>query len=902
MNKDEILAKFSAEPERYYKIRLFQEQGFTRKSCSVCKRFFWTLDSGRHACPDHSDDTYSFIGNPPTSKRFDYTEAWKQVESFFVKNGHTSISRYPVVCRWRDDLYFTIASIVDFQRVMGSKVVFEFPANPLVVPQTCLRFKDIENVGVTGRHFSSFCMIGQHSIPNNKGYWKDECVDLDFRLLTESFGINKNEITFVEDVWAGGGSFGSSLEYYVRGLELGNAVFTEFQGELGNHTTLDQKIIDMGAGLERFAWITMGTPTAYDCCFGPITQKLFQKIGLDTDSQILTKYFTEIARNLEKFPDLSQVRKAAIKSSNLSESHLTKMITPLEGLYMIADHLRTLIFAISDGALPSNVGGGYNLRIILRRIMATIDRLGLKLDLDELIDSHIDYLKNTYPELEQYRAEVKTIIGIEVGRYHESKSRMEKTAQNLKAQKKTLTVDDMIRLYESDGVTPDYLKEYDVISEIPDSFYTKLSDLHQSEKKKAAEEFDLAGIPETDLLFYKDDPHKFDAKVLKVIKGKFVILDKTSFYARGGGQEPDHGKINGQDVIDVTKHGNVVLHEIKGDAPKEGDIISCEIDSARRANITKHHTSTHVVNSSARNVLGSWVWQHSAYKENDYGRLDVTHHSSLSEDEVKKIENYANMIIQKNLPVTIQEYERGQAEQTFGFRIYQGGVVPVKSVRIVKIEDFDVEACGGTHVKRTGELGLIKITKTERIQDGVIRMEFVSGQAAIDFVQKQEGDVMSIIKSLGTNREKLLKSFEHAMTDSEAAKKKLKQLIKRTSITSAKEAIEFAKTFGPVKFYHTIEEELDDEFHIAVGDEAIKLDPTLLYCALIVKGSGIRIIVFAGEKAIFKAGDLVKEISSKLGGSGGGDARFGQGGGKDASKLNDALSHAELLIKKTVNV
>lgn len=902
MNKDDILAKFSAEPERYYKIRLFQEQGFTRKSCSVCKRFFWTLDSSRHACPDHSDDTYSFIGNPPTSKRFDYTEAWKQVESFFVKNGHTSISRYPVVCRWRDDLYFTIASIVDFQRVMGSKVVFEFPANPLVVPQTCLRFKDIENVGVTGRHFSSFCMIGQHSIPNNKGYWKDECVDLDFRLLTESFGINKNEITFVEDVWAGGGSFGSSLEYYVRGLELGNAVFTEFQGDLGNHTTLDQKIIDMGAGLERFAWITMGTPTAYDCCFGPITQKLFQKVGIDADSTVLTRYFTEIARNLEKFPDLSQVRKAAIKSSQVSETHLTKMIAPLEGIYMIADHLRTLIFAISDGALPSNVGGGYNLRIILRRIMATIDRLGLKLDLDELIDYHIDYLKKTYPELEQYRSEVKTIIGIEVGRYHESKTRMEKIAQNLKSQKKTLNVEDMIKLYESDGVTPDYLKEYDVISEIPDSFYSKLSDLHQSEKKKVAEEFDLAGIPETDLLFYKDDPVKFDAKVLKVIKNKFVVLDRTSFYARGGGQEPDHGKINGQDVVDVTKHANVVLHEINGIAPKEGDTVSCEIDSARRTNITKHHTSTHVVNSSARNVLGSWVWQHSAFKDKEYGRIDITHHSSLTDEDVKKIEGFANSIIQKNYPVTIQEYERGQAEQQFGFRIYQGGVVPVKSVRIVKIEDFDVEACGGTHVKRTGELGIIKITKSERIQDGVIRLEFVSGQAAIDFVQKQEGDVISIIKSLGTNRDKLLKSFEHAMTDSEAAKKKLKQLIKRTSTTTAKDVISSAKLFGPVKFYHVIDEELDEEFHIAVGDEAIKQDPTLLYCALIVKGSGIRIIVFAGEKASFKAGDLVKEVSSKLGGSGGGDTRFGQGGGKDVSKLSEAISHAELLIKKTVNV
>jgi alanyl-tRNA synthetase len=870
----------------------------------VCKRFFWTLDSGRSACPDHSDDTYSFIGDPPTSKRFDYTEAWKQVESFFVKNGHASISRYPVVCRWRDDLYFTIASIVDFQRVMGSKVVFEFPANPLVVPQTCLRFKDIENVGVTGRHFSSFCMIGQHSIPNNKGYWKDECVDLDFRLLTDAFGINKNEVVFVEDVWAGGGSFGSSLEFYVRGLELGNAVFTEFQGELGKHTTLDQKIIDMGAGLERFAWITMGTPTAYDCCFGPITQNLFSKSGIDTDSKILTGYFTEIAKGLEKYKDLSQVRKVAVKASGLSEENLDRMITPLEGIYMIADHLRTLIFAISDGALPSNVGGGYNLRIILRRIMATIDRLGLKLDLDELIDLHIDYLKKTYPELEQYRQEVKTIIGIEMNRYHESKSRMEKIAQNLKSQKKALGVDDMIRLYESDGVTPDYLKEYQVISEIPDTFYTKLSDLHQSEKKKDVEEFDLDGIAETDLLFYKDDPMNFEAKVIKVLKNKFVILDRTSFYARGGGQEPDHGRINGVDIVDVTKHGGVVLHEVKGTAPKEGATVSCEVDEGRRQRITKHHTSTHIVNSSARNVLGSWVWQHSAFKEKDYGRIDITHHSSLSDDEVHEIESFANGIIQKNFPVTIKEYERGEAEQTFGFRIYQGGVVPVKSVRIVKIEDFDVEACGGTHVKRTGELGLIKITKSERIQDGVVRLEFVSGEAAIEYIQRQHLDISAIIRALGSNREKLLKSFEHAMTDSEAAKKKHKQVIKRTNAIVAKHAIESAKKLGPLKLYSTIDEELDEEFHIAVGEEAIRQDPSAIYCALIVKGSGIRIIVFSGEQAskIFRAGDLVREISAKLGGSGGGDAKFGQGGGKDASRLSEALTHAEFLIKKTVNL
>ncbi|MBT4454677.1 MAG: alanine--tRNA ligase, partial [Candidatus Nitrosopelagicus sp.] len=532
MNKKEILEKFSADPQRYYNVNLFEDQGFERKSCNVCKRFFWTLDSERDKCPDHSEDTYSFIGEPPTSKRFDYTQAWKEVESFFVKNNHTSINRYPVVCRWRDDLYFTIASIVDFQRVMGSKVAFEFPANPLVVPQTCLRFKDLENVGVTGRHFSSFCMIGQHSIPNEDGYWKDECVNLDFNLLTQQFGIAKKEITFVEDVWEGGGSFGSSLEYFVRGLELGNAVFTEFQGDLSNYKTLDQRIIDMGAGLERFAWITMGTPTAYDCCFGPITEKLIQDAGIDVNSSVLVPYFTEIAKNLELYDDLSQVRKNTIKSTGLSDEQISRIITPLEGIYLIIDHIRTLIFAISDGALPSNVGGGYNLRMMLRRIISTMDRLKLKFDLDEIIDIQIDYLKNTYPELEKTRQDVKEIISIETGRYDSSKQRMQKIVSKLDKQP---NVEDLIRLYESDGVTPEYLKEMKIISEIPSTFYGKLAELHQSKKQREQESFPLEGIPDTELLFYGDDPREFDAKVLKSFEN-FVVLDRTAFYARGGGQ------------------------------------------------------------------------------------------------------------------------------------------------------------------------------------------------------------------------------------------------------------------------------------------------------------------------------------------------------------------------------
>ena len=887
MDKNQILKEFSSDPDKYYNVKLFQEQGFVRKSCSKCGRFFWTLDADRTLCPDDGTDTYSFIGEPPTSKRFDYTQSWKQVEEFFVKNNHTSVSRYPVVCRWRDDLYFTIASIVDFQRIMGSKVVFEFPANPLIVPQTCLRFKDLENVGVTGRHFSSFCMIGQHSVPDNKGYWKDECVDLDYRLLTDQFGIKKEEVVFVEDVWAGGGSFGPSLEYFVRGLELGNAVFTEFQGELGQHTTLDQRVIDMGAGLERFAWITMGTPTAYDCCFGPINEKLFNKIGIDSDSEILRKYFTEIAKEIDHYDDLNEVRRLAIKNAGISDSQLTKMITPMEGMYLIADHLRTLIFAITDGALPSNVGGGYNLRMMLRRINATVSKLNLKLDIDDLIDTHIDYLKDTYPELNEKREDVKEILKIESARYEESKGQMKKKAEKIR-EKGTPTVDELITFYESDGITPEYLKEVDAIAEVPSSFYSKLSDLHQSEKKKAITELPLEKLPETETLFYKDDPMEFEAKVLKVFDDQ-VVLDKTSFYARGGGQEPDHGSIAGFEVVDVDKHADIIVHKLKGGIPNEGDTVQCKVDAIRRSNITKNHTSTHIINTSARSVLGSWVWQHSAFKDDDHARLDITHHSSLNDQQVKQIEDAANKMIKDNYPVKIEYFDRGTAEQQYGFRIYQGGVVPVKSVRIVSIEDKDIEACGGTHVKKTGDIELIKITKTKRIQDGVVRLEFVSGPNAFDYVKEQEEESKKK-EQQAIAKQQLEKQREE---NKDKAREKIPVFIEKIL---AGESLESEEINSKGKICFTSSGNYDDYFHQNFGKKLVAKDDTAAFCGIFEAGPTIRVMIFAGQKSGVNAGEIAKEIASILGGSGGGDAKFAQGGGKDTSKKDEAIQKAKSMI------
>lgn len=892
MNKSEILAKFSSDPDRYYSVKLFAEQGFERRACVTCGRYFWTCDANISKCPDDISDPYSFIGDPPSTKRLDYLDAWKEIESFFVKNNHTSVNRYPVVCRWRDDLYFTIASIVNFQRIMGGKVSFEFPANPLIIPQPCLRFKDLENVGVTGRHFSSFCMIGQCSISNSSGYWKDECINLDYNLLSTHLGIPKEKIVFVEDVWEGGGSFGSSLEYFVGGLELGNAVFTEFQGTLDNPILLENRIIDMGAGLERFAWLTSGTPTAYDCCFGPVLEIMMQNLGIDPNPDILKRYYTEVATRLDK--DIQLAKSDSISAAGLDNKQFNDFISPMESIYLIADHIRTLIFAIADGALPSNVGGGYNLRMMLRRIVTTIHKISLTTTLDDMIDSQIDYLGQIYPELKTRRDDIKKIISIETSRYADSKSRIEKTAQTLRG--KTLGIDDMIRLYESDGITPEYLMEMKVLDAIPSTFYTKLSGLHQSNKPKTFSSISIRTTQNTQLLFYGDDPMTFDATVLETVDD-FIILDKTSFYARGGGQEPDKGTISELKVVDVVKSGGIILHKVNGDLPKVGSVVNCIVDEQNRLDTSRHHTSTHILNSACRNVLGSWVWQHSAFKVGRYARLDITHHSALNHDEMYKIEHVVNETIQKNLPVLVSEYERGGAEQKYGFGIYQGGVVPVSKVRIVEIENFDVEACGGTHVNNTGEIGLMKITKTERIQDGVVRIEFVAGRHAISYIQKQDHDIITMAQHLDSHKTKILDSFRKSLTRLESTKKNIKIITQNTNQSMAKQIISESKRFDNVGLHITTNSELDSDYFISLGQEVIKQDPTMIYCVFLV-GDTVQIIIYSGNDTSFSANDLMKKISTILNGSGGGNDQFAQGGGRDSSKINNAITSLEEILSK----
>ena len=896
-----LKAKFSSDYRRYYYVDLFRREGFARKKCENCGKHFWTLDSDRKRCDDQPCSPYSFIGDPPTSKKLGYVDAWKSVESFFVKRGHASVKRYPVVSRWRPDLYFTVASIIDFQRVEAGKVIFELPTNPLVVPQMCLRFNDVPTVGVSGKHATSFCMIGQTALANKEGYWKDRTIDLDFALLTRTFGIPKEEITFDEDVWMGYGAFGYSLQYNVRGLETGNAVFTAFEGSPEKYVPLKEKVVDMGAGLERLTWLTQGTPTAYDSYLDPVLRKMKAENRIEYDEPLFRRYSALAGDiNLDEYRDLGEAKAKIAATLGRDPSDIATQFGALEAMYAIADHSRTLLFAIADGMLPSNSGGGYNLRMIYRRARNFIGHYGFKLDFPTMVGWHIDQLRGMYPELEGHLADVTKVLEVEESRFSSSSERVARIVASVSSEGRALSTDDLIRLYDSDGVTPEQLMEAGAKVSPPEGFYEKVQARHLTrDVEEPAPQYSTESLPPTKLLYYEEGaPMDFGARVLEVFPGGHVVLDRTVFYPRGGGQEPDRGTIGGARVVDVEKYGPVVIHKVEGKNPRAGTRVECHVDQRRRRRVTQIHTATHILNGSSREVLGPWVWQHSAFKEEDYGRIDITHFAHLTDAEVQRIEDLANEVVRKNLGVTNTFMPRQEAEAEYGFRLYQGGVVPGRLVRVVNIGGWDIEACGGTHTRSTGEVGLIKITKAERVQDGVERLEFVAGEAAIEYMHRMDSELQELSAAFGTQRENLPRVARSVLEELEATRSREKSLGQAVVELSSSGIASRAKPLGSAKLFVARNPPMGEEQIIAQGERSVSQEPSLIYIALFPAGKSARIVCFVGPsaaKAGYSAVEIVKRLAPALGGSGGGSPAFAQGGGPMLDRIDEASALAEKL-------
>ncbi|MCX6777085.1 MAG: alanine--tRNA ligase [Candidatus Micrarchaeota archaeon] len=871
MGKKELIQKFQKDHDKYWKVELFGREGFFRKQCPKCGKFFWATTE-RETCPDASCTTYTFIGNPPTDKRFNYAETWNEIDKFFVSKGHTSVRRYPVVSRWRPDLFFTVASIIDFQRIEKGQTAFELPANPLIVPQVCMRFSDIPNIGVTGRHYSSFVMVGQHAIANEKGYWKDRCIDLDFELLTKVFGIPKDEIVFVEDAWVGYGAFGFSLEYYVRGLELGNAVFTQFLGNIDSYREMDEKIIDMGAGLERFTWITQGTPTSYDAVFGPVIEKMKKDSGMSFDEELFSKY-AKISGSLDMdvAGDVATVRKGIAKTVGITVEKLESEIAPMEALYAICDHARTLAYAINDGALPSNTGGGYNLRVVLRRALSFIEEFNFPFHINEVMELNCRELKPLFPELLENMPQMQKIIEVEEGRYSSTIKKSRRIVADILGDGKKFSSDNLAKLYESQGITPELIEKiareekFDV--QIPSDFYDMLTRTHIAVKEEKPP-FDATGLPETKAVYYEDaEKLELDSTVVALRDGA-VVLDATIFYPEGGGQAADLGTIDGMKVLDAQKVAGVVFHVLEKSGLKDGQRVHLHVDGERRKALMRHHSATHILNYACRKVLGKHVWQAGARKEKERAHLDITHYERISPEQLKQIEIAANRIVLEDRKINITNMERGEAERKYGFTIYQGGASPGKMIRIVEVDGgIDAEACAGLHLPSTGKIGMIKIMKEERIQDGISRIQFVAGEEALKYAQKGDELLRAASERLKVAPEQLASAEERFFNEWKDRGKRLDELEERLAELEADKLLKEAKD-NAVRKVLNLDAKLLEKIALRLSKKDV---------VAVLANQDNDVVAVTPESSGLDASQLLAKLYSKFGGTGGGSKRFARG-------------------------
>jgi alanyl-tRNA synthetase len=909
-----------------YDLQFFKDNGFKRKECKSCKRYFWTLDPDRELCGDSPCVPYSFINDPPTKRSYSINEMRETFLSFFERNRHTRVRRYPVVARWRDDIFLTIASIACFQPHVTSGEAPP-PFNPLTISQPCIRMNDLDNVGKTGgRHLSIFEMMAHHAFSTNEMeiYWKEDTVKYHHELLTRDLGMKGEDITYIEHWWEGGGDAGPDLEGMVRGIELSTLVFMQYKKVAGSYRELPIRIVDTGYGLERFTWISQGTPTAFEAIYGRLLDDFMDLARIEMPEPKALAETTKYAglMNVVDAGSLKDARGHVAGLLGTDIASLEKVMFPIETITAILDHTKTLAFMLSDGIVPSNVKAGYLARLLVRRTHRLMDSIALKRPLSELLGMQLEYWSDQFPDLKENIDYVTKVADLEVSRYgrtiEQGKSLISRIIKSEGLSKTgILPVQKLIELYDSNGLPPEVVKEVcasqGVVVEIPDTFDTIVAERHSASKdsdagnQPASVQDILEGmpsLPQTDLVFYaQPKAQRLDSRVLYSDK-KRIVLDRTIFYPEGGGQLSDTGKLicrgNALEVTEAKKSRGIVVHFVKGDCTlMSGDEVECVLDWGRRMSLARHHSSTHILLGSARRVLGDHVWQEGAQKYVEWSRLDISHFEKITREQLKEIEMLANRTVQNCLPIKTGFEERNKAEQKFGFRLYQGGVVYGPTIRVVEVEGWDVEACAGIHCANTGEIGLIKIIKSERIQDGVERIEFASGEAALKVVQGTESVLQNISTEINSPVERVESAAAKVMEDLADNKKDIERLRKSFASEIAPMLTATAEAVGKSQLIARAFGTLVGADLLSIGSSLVAVDPWLV--VLFASKSDGSILIVAGAETVssgFNAGKAIAEAASALRGKGGGKPDLGQGKvpleelrrfGEAASKVKAAL-------------
>jgi alanyl-tRNA synthetase len=961
-NNDKELKKIfkdiaSKNPDKYFPTTELKNLGYIRKNCRCCGNYFWTILKDRTVCGDPiCSGGFKVTTDNPAKVKLSFIGVWEKIVEILEPRGYKPIKRYPCVARWNPTSEFTIASISAFQPYVISGEM-EPPAKKLIIPQFCLRFNDIENVGLTGSHNCGFVMIGQHSfVPPEE--WNQGELFMDIHdFIHKGVGLEKEEITIHEDSWAGGGSFGCSLEFFSRGVELFNQVYTMFEQTPDGPRELKLKVLDMGLGQERVAWFSQGTPNMYEAIFPYALSKLREITKIDLDLDLYKRFSLYSAYlNMDEVDDMNAAWERVANELNLEVNILREKVLPMTAIYSIAEHTRSLLFAINDGKLPSNVGGGYNLRVIFRRAISFIDNFRWEIDLADVCCWHAKELKNLFPEVSDHLDDVREILNVEKEKYYHSKKKAGKILEKLMQKKKEISTETLIELYDSNGISPDMVKNmaknYNVKVHIPDDFYSLVVERHEKVEQTHAThkelKLDLDNIPETEALYYYDyTKTSNEAKVLKIIDN-MVILNKTVAYPTSGGQLHDVGKINNQKFNNVVKHGNYIVH-ILNEKPKfkQGDNVIVEVDKSWRKQLSQHHTATHIVNAAAREVLGNHVNQAGAKKTLKNSHLDITHYEQIPKEKLYEIEKKTNEIVKKGIKLNLSFVPRSEAEQKYGMTIYQGGAVPGKYLRIVEIPGVDVEACGGTHLNNTSETGKIHITKSQKVQDDIVRLTFVAGEATEKLKEKHkkilaelkrilgvdrkllvgrvnelfekwkninkaiksgkvdendlqltssetfEGDVLSTLSQfLNIKKEDVPNKIQKLYNEWNEGIRKIKQMKNLLNDEYIKSLISKAQIYQGYKLIIDNFEDLSQDDLKNFSIRVMKRSKDIITIFLNKSEKGVMILGMEGEepnqKSNLNIGDFIKEIVVDFGGKGGGRKDFGQGfiSNKEVNTIN----------------
>ncbi len=849
---------------------------------------------------------------------------------FFKERDHKIYPSSSLIPKDDPTLLFANAGMNQFKDIILGKKTPEHKRAASC--QKCIRVSgkhnDLEEVGKDTFHHTFFEMLGNWSFGD---YFKKDAIIYGWEFLTEVCGLPKDRLWATvfqdddeaeklwykhtdirkgrvlrfdekENFWEMGevGPCGPSSEiHYDKGekfrcdrpdcgvncpcggfVEVWNLVFMQFnRDEKGNLSDLPATVVDTGMGMERLTAI-------------------MQNVDSNYDADLFRPLFTQIEKITSLF----------YKDSDRQESYR-----------VIADHIRALSFAIADGAIPSNEGQGYVLRRILRRAARHGRLLGLhKPFIYELSSVVVDSMGKTYPELEAKKEHVALVIKSEEERFEETLDAglelFEKVTERVESQGgNTIPGEEVFKLYDTYGfpldLTQVMAKERGLSIDLG-GFERLLEEQRERSRTLVqticSDAVVLNRVGECYFVGYEKDEDK--AKVVHSPNENMLILDSTPFYAEAGGQVGDAGIIYSDgfefQVEDTRKEGDAIIHIGKVVRGKIEDVIDKEVlakvDIRRRNAIKRNHTATHLLHKALRETLGEHVNQSGSLVAPDRLRFDFTHFKALDEAEVKKVEYLVNQKIWENSPVACSELPIEEAKKLGAMALFGEKYGDV--VRMVEVEGYSRELCGGTHVCATGEIGLFKIVSETGIAAGMRRIEAVTGEAAYQLVNRQKELLDELAFILKTSEENLRERVETLVKTSKQLEKKVKEAQKVSAKSKVEELVESSVDVNGIKVIaHQVDAETRNDLLELADTIREKLKSTVGVLAGILDGK-IAFVAVVTDDLIksrgIKAGDVVKEIAKLAGGTGGGKPHLAQGGGKDPTKLQSALDSLPKIIKK----